>query len=209
MTHEVFISHSSLDKPVADAVCAALENIAIRCWIAASYPSACIDLCQANETVTLKNKARDMDCDSDNSLSLQYRDSLLPWVSPGTKPTCSIASSAASSNPSAAPAASFACQSSAVCGHSVLRQLPSRRCSAMGHWAGRHGIRRPGATFLPPNLRCHAPDRRSYPRKRAQGKKHEVAISHLMRILTRRLVAVLRSGKPYQSNYNLTLQSVA
>jgi hypothetical protein len=34
MAHEVFISHSSLDKPVADAVCAALENTAIRCWIA-------------------------------------------------------------------------------------------------------------------------------------------------------------------------------
>jgi hypothetical protein len=34
MAHEVFISHSSQDKPVADAVCAALENAAIRCWIA-------------------------------------------------------------------------------------------------------------------------------------------------------------------------------
>jgi hypothetical protein len=34
MAHEVFISYSSQDKPVADAVCAALENIGIRCWIA-------------------------------------------------------------------------------------------------------------------------------------------------------------------------------
>src|ERR1700720_2887126 len=34
MPHDVFISHSSLDKPVADAVCAALKNTAIRCWIA-------------------------------------------------------------------------------------------------------------------------------------------------------------------------------
>src|SRR5882724_1190932 len=34
MAHEVFISHSSQDKPIADAVCAALENTAIRCWIA-------------------------------------------------------------------------------------------------------------------------------------------------------------------------------
>jgi len=41
----------------------------------------------------------------------------------------------------------------------------------------------------------------------ARGKTHEVALSHLMRILTRRLVAVLRSGKPYSSNYNLALQS--
>src|SRR3979411_1018555 len=34
MAHEVFISHSSLDKPIADAACSALENAAIRCWIA-------------------------------------------------------------------------------------------------------------------------------------------------------------------------------
>jgi transposase len=48
-----------------------------------------------------------------------------------------------------------------------------------------------------PELRAY------YQCKRAQGKTHEVALSHLMRILTRRLVAVLRSGKPYQSHYNL------
>lgn len=34
MAHDIFISHSSKDKSVADAVCAALENAAIRCWIA-------------------------------------------------------------------------------------------------------------------------------------------------------------------------------
>jgi TIR domain-containing protein len=34
MAHDVFISHSSQDKPVADAVCAVLENATIRCWIA-------------------------------------------------------------------------------------------------------------------------------------------------------------------------------
>ena len=34
MTHDVFISHSSKDKVIADAVCAALENAKIRCWIA-------------------------------------------------------------------------------------------------------------------------------------------------------------------------------
>ena len=34
MVHDVFISHSANDKPLADAVCAALENGAIRCWIA-------------------------------------------------------------------------------------------------------------------------------------------------------------------------------
>jgi hypothetical protein len=34
MAHDVFISHSSSDKPVADSVCAVLENAGIRCWIA-------------------------------------------------------------------------------------------------------------------------------------------------------------------------------
>src|SRR5437868_2664157 len=34
MAHDVFISHSKKDKPIADAVCAALENGLIRCWIA-------------------------------------------------------------------------------------------------------------------------------------------------------------------------------
>ncbi len=48
-----------------------------------------------------------------------------------------------------------------------------------------------------------------YQRKRAEGKTHHVALSHLMRILTRRLVAVLRSGHPYQPNYNLRLKNAA
>jgi hypothetical protein len=34
MAHDVFISHSTRDKPVSDAVCAALESAGIRCWVA-------------------------------------------------------------------------------------------------------------------------------------------------------------------------------
>jgi len=34
MAHDVFISHSTNNRPVANAVCAALERDAIRCWIA-------------------------------------------------------------------------------------------------------------------------------------------------------------------------------
>jgi hypothetical protein len=34
MAHDVFISHSSLDKTTADAVCAVLESNGVRCWIA-------------------------------------------------------------------------------------------------------------------------------------------------------------------------------
>ena len=34
MAHDVFISHSSKDKPIADAICAHLEAAGVRCWIA-------------------------------------------------------------------------------------------------------------------------------------------------------------------------------
>jgi len=34
MAHDVFISYSSKDKPIADAICANLEASGIRCWIA-------------------------------------------------------------------------------------------------------------------------------------------------------------------------------
>ncbi|MCX7711819.1 MAG: toll/interleukin-1 receptor domain-containing protein [Clostridia bacterium] len=34
MAHDIFISYSSKDKHIADAVCSALENNKIRCWIA-------------------------------------------------------------------------------------------------------------------------------------------------------------------------------
>jgi len=34
MAHDVFISHSSNNRPIANAVCAALESAGIRCWIA-------------------------------------------------------------------------------------------------------------------------------------------------------------------------------
>jgi hypothetical protein len=34
MAHDVFISYSSKDKVVADAVCAGLEGRGIACWIA-------------------------------------------------------------------------------------------------------------------------------------------------------------------------------
>jgi hypothetical protein len=50
MAHDVFISHSTRDKPTADAVCALLESDGLRCWIAprdiqagVSYAGAIID----------------------------------------------------------------------------------------------------------------------------------------------------------------------
>jgi hypothetical protein len=34
MAHDVFISYSTKDKPIADAVCGTLERNGVRCWIA-------------------------------------------------------------------------------------------------------------------------------------------------------------------------------
>jgi hypothetical protein len=34
MAHDVFISYSTIDKPIADGICANLETAGIRCWIA-------------------------------------------------------------------------------------------------------------------------------------------------------------------------------
>jgi len=49
MAHDVFISYSSEDKNVADAVCGTLEKQDVRCWIASrdvppgqSWPAAIV-----------------------------------------------------------------------------------------------------------------------------------------------------------------------
>ena len=56
----------------------------------------------------------------------------------------------------------------------------------------------------------HDPELKAYyQRKRVQGKAHKVALSHLMRILTRRLVAVLRSQQPYRSMELILLKNAA
>ena len=34
MAHDIFLSYSSADAPAANAMCAALENKGIKCWIA-------------------------------------------------------------------------------------------------------------------------------------------------------------------------------
>ena len=56
----------------------------------------------------------------------------------------------------------------------------------------------------------HDPELKAYyQRKRLQGKPHKVALSHLMRILTRRLVAVLRSQQPYRPMEPVPLKNAA
>jgi transposase len=91
------------------------------------------------------------------------------------------------------------------------------RLRQSGQWKGhtkmsKRGIELLRTTFFQVafNASLHDPELRTYYlRKRAQGKLHEVALSHLMRILTRRLIAILRSKQPYDPRYNLTLKKAA
>ena len=91
------------------------------------------------------------------------------------------------------------------------------RLQESGQWKGQTRMSKRGVETLRTaffqaafSASQHEPELRAfYRRKRAQGKCHQLALSHLMRILTRRLVAVLRSGLPYQSNYQPDLKNAA
>ena len=60
MAHDVFISHSSKDKTVADAVCATFEANGIRCWVAprdvppgSNWGAAIVEAIQASRLMVL------------------------------------------------------------------------------------------------------------------------------------------------------------
>ena len=60
MSHDVFISYSSQDKSVADAICAILEGRKLRCWIAprdvlpgTPYGEAILDAIYASPVMVL------------------------------------------------------------------------------------------------------------------------------------------------------------
>jgi len=80
------------------------------------------------------------------------------------------------------------------------------RLQESGQWKGQTRMSKRGVETLRTaffqaafSAAQHDPELKAfYQRKRAQGKTHHVALSHLMRILTRRLVAVLRSQQPYR-----------
>jgi transposase len=90
------------------------------------------------------------------------------------------------------------------------------RLRQSGQWKGQTKMSKRGVEMLRTalfqaafNASRHDPELRAfYLRKRGEGKHHEVALSHLMRILTRRLVAVLRSKQPYQPPH-LSLKNAA
>ena len=91
------------------------------------------------------------------------------------------------------------------------------RLQESGQWKGQTKMSKRGVETLRTaffqaafSAAQHDPELKAfYQRKRSENKTHHVALSHLMRILTRRLVAVLRSGTPYQSNLNSVLQNAA
>ena len=60
MAHDIFISHSSKDKTIADAVCATFEANGIRCWVAprdvppgAAWGEAIVDAIQKSRVMVL------------------------------------------------------------------------------------------------------------------------------------------------------------
>ena len=60
MAHDIFISHSSKDKTIADAVCATFEANGIRCWVAprdvppgAAWGAAIVDAIQKSRVMVL------------------------------------------------------------------------------------------------------------------------------------------------------------
>jgi transposase len=91
------------------------------------------------------------------------------------------------------------------------------RLKESGQWKGHTKMSKRGVEILRTaffqaafSAARHNPELKAfYQRKRAQGKLHEVALSHLMRILTRRLVAVLRSQQPYRPKEVLPLDDAA
>jgi transposase len=91
------------------------------------------------------------------------------------------------------------------------------RIRQSGQWKGhtkmsKRGIELLRTTFFQAafNASLHDAELRAYYlRKRSQGKVHQVALSHLMRVLTRRLIAVLRSQKPYDPTYSSSLKKAA
>jgi transposase len=91
------------------------------------------------------------------------------------------------------------------------------RLRQSGQWEGHTKMSKRGVEILRTAFfQCafsasqHDPELRAfYQRKRSEGKRHEVALSHLMRILTRRLVAVLRSGKPYRPKELIPFKNAA
>jgi TPR repeat protein len=100
MAHKVFICHSSKDKAVADAACAALESHRIPCWIAprdispsAEWGAAIVDAiteCQIVLLIFSAHANASPDVRREINLSISEQKDLLPFRIENVNPTGAI-----------------------------------------------------------------------------------------------------------------------
>ena len=89
MAHQVFISYASEDSAAAQAVCGALENSGIRCWIAprdiaagTNYPAAIVDAVESATALVLiltKDAGASRNVQSEVEQAFQAGKGLLPF----------------------------------------------------------------------------------------------------------------------------------
>lgn len=97
MLYDVFISHSTLDKHVADAVCATLENSGIRCWIAprdiipgndwASSITAAIKACRIMVLVFSENANQSSQVSKELNLAVSHNMMIIPFKIDNASPS--------------------------------------------------------------------------------------------------------------------------
>jgi hypothetical protein len=100
MSHKVFICHSSKDKLIADAACAALEAHRIPCWIAprdiapsAEWAGAIVDAiteCQVVLLIFSQHANDSPDCRREINLSISEQKDLVPFRIENVLPTGAI-----------------------------------------------------------------------------------------------------------------------
>ncbi len=89
MTHDVFISYSSIDKVTADAICHTLEKNNIRCWIAprdilagekySSVIKMAIESCQVCLLIYSDNSKRSAWCESELNIAFSSNRTIIPF----------------------------------------------------------------------------------------------------------------------------------
>jgi len=100
MAHEVFISHSSKDKPFADAVCAGLESRGVRCWIAPrdvlpgiSWSEAIVDAveeCSVFLLILTSNSNSSKQTINEVDIAVNHNKTIVPFRLEDFKPTGSM-----------------------------------------------------------------------------------------------------------------------
>ena len=100
MAHDVFISYSSKDKAVADAVCARLEAKSVRCWIAprdvqhgANYGGAIIDAIRGSRVMVLvlsSHANRSAHIPNEIERAVSYGVAILPFRIEDVRPAKSL-----------------------------------------------------------------------------------------------------------------------